>query len=64
MKTNNEKKKQDELMKQVMEEQMRLHPEIYEKKKDETGKQCWSHFFVIFTMLNSVIWRSIQKKTH
>lgn len=38
MKTNNEKKKQDELMKQVMEEQMRLHPEIYEKKKDETDK--------------------------
>ena len=38
MKTNNEKKKKDELMKQVMEEQMRLHPEIYEKKKDETDK--------------------------
>ena len=38
MKTNNEKKKQDELLKQVMEEQMRLHPEIYEKKKDETDK--------------------------
>lgn len=38
MKTNNEKKKQDELMKQVVEEQMRLHPEIYEKKKDETDK--------------------------
>ncbi len=38
MKTNNEKKKQDELMKQVMEEQMRLHPEIYKKKKDETDK--------------------------
>ena len=38
MKTNNEKKKQDELMQQVMEEQMRLHPEIYEKKKDETDK--------------------------
>lgn len=38
MKTNDEKKKQDELLKQVMEEQMRLHPEIYEKKKDETDK--------------------------
>ena len=38
MKTNNEKKNQDELMKQVVEEQMRLHPEIYEKKKDETDK--------------------------
>ena len=38
MKTNNEKKKQDELMKQVVEEQMKLHPEIYEKKKDETDK--------------------------
>ena len=38
MKTNNEKKKQEELMKQVVEEQMRLHPEIYEKKKDETDK--------------------------
>lgn len=33
MKTNNEKKKQDELMKQVMEEQMRLHPEIYDNKQ-------------------------------
>ena len=48
MKTNNEKKKQDELMKQVMEEQMRVHPEIYEKKKDETGKSCWSHFLLYF----------------
>jgi hypothetical protein len=38
MKTDDEKKKQDELLKQVMEEQMRLHPEIYEKKKDETDK--------------------------
>lgn len=38
MKTNNEKKKQDELLRQVVEEQMRLHPEIYEKKKDETDK--------------------------
>lgn len=33
MKTNNEKKKQDELIKQVMEEQMRLHPEIYDNKQ-------------------------------
>ena len=38
MKTNNEKKKQDELLRQVVEEQMRLYPEIYEKKKDETDK--------------------------
>lgn len=38
MKTNNEKKKQDDLLRQVVEEQMRLHPEIYEKKKDETDK--------------------------
>ena len=35
MKTNNEKKKQDELLKQVVEEQMRLHPEIYEKSKEQ-----------------------------
>lgn len=38
MKTNNEKKKQDDLLRQVVEEQMRLHPEIYEKKEDETDK--------------------------
>ena len=38
MKTNDENKKPDELLKQVLEEQMRLHPEIYEKKKDETDK--------------------------
>ena len=38
MKTNNEKKKQDDLLRQVVEEQMRLHPEIYEKKKDETDE--------------------------
>ena len=38
MKTNNEKKKQDDLLRKVVEEQMRLHPEIYEKKKDETDK--------------------------
>ena len=38
MKTNNEKKKQDDLLRQVVEEQMRLHPEIYEKKKDKTDK--------------------------
>ena len=38
MKINNEKKKQDDLLRQVVEEQMRLHPEIYEKKKDETDK--------------------------
>lgn len=38
MKTEDEKKKRDELLKQVVEEQMRLHPEIYEKKKDETDK--------------------------
>ena len=30
------KKKIDELMKQVQEEQMKLHPEIYEKPKKET----------------------------
>ena len=29
------RKKQDELMKQVMEEQMRLHPDIYEKPKEQ-----------------------------
>lgn len=34
MKTEDEKKKRDELLKQVVEEQMRLHPEIYEKKKE------------------------------
>ena len=38
MKIEGEKKKLDELLKQVVEEQMRLHPEIYEKKKDETDK--------------------------
>ena len=38
MKTNNEKKKQDDLLRQVVEEQMRLHPEIYEKKKAKSGK--------------------------
>lgn len=32
------RKKQDDLLRQVVEEQMRLHPEIYEKKKDETDK--------------------------
>ena len=31
-----EKQKVDELMKQVQEEQMKLHPEIYEKPKKET----------------------------
>ena len=35
MKTEDEKKKLDELLKQVVEEQMRLHPEIYEKQKVE-----------------------------
>ena len=34
MKTEDEKKKLDELLKQVVEEQMRLHPEIYEKSKE------------------------------
>ena len=34
MKTEDEKKKRDELLKQVVEEQMRLHPEIYEKSKE------------------------------
>ena len=36
MKTEDEKKKLDELLKQVVEEQMRLHPEIYEKPQRET----------------------------
>ena len=36
MKTEeDEKKKRDELLKQVVEEQMRLHPEIYEKSKEQ-----------------------------
>ena len=35
MKTEDEKKKLDELLKQVVEEQMRLHPEIYEKSKEQ-----------------------------
>ena len=33
MKTNNEKKKQEELLKQVVEDQMILHPEIYDNKQ-------------------------------
>jgi hypothetical protein len=32
--TDNEKQKVDELMKQVQEEQMKLHPEIYDKSKE------------------------------
>ena len=32
------KKKIDELMKQVQEEQMKLHPEIYEKPKKEVDE--------------------------
>ena len=35
MKTEDEKKKLDELLKQVVEEQMRLHPEIYKKPKEQ-----------------------------
>ena len=35
MKTEDEKKKRNELLKQVVEEQMRLHPEIYEKSKEQ-----------------------------
>lgn len=31
-----EKQKVDELMKQIQEEQMKLHPEIYEKPQKET----------------------------
>ena len=31
---------------------------------DETDKIMLVSFFVIFTMLNSVIWRNIQKKIH
>lgn len=36
MKTDDDQKKMDELLKQVEEEQMRLHPEIYEKPRKET----------------------------
>ena len=36
MDNDKEKQKVDELMKQVQEEQMKLHPEIYEKPKKET----------------------------
>lgn len=35
-KTTDKDKKLDELMKELQEEQMRLHPEIYEKPKKET----------------------------
>ena len=35
MKTDDDQKKMDELLKQVEEEQMRLHPEIYEKPRKE-----------------------------
>lgn len=35
-KTTDIDKKLDELMKDLQEEQMRLHPEIYEKPKKET----------------------------
>ena len=36
MDNDKEKQKVDELMKQVQEEQMKLHPEIYEKPQKET----------------------------
>ena len=35
MKTDDDQKKMDELLKQVEEEQMRLHPEIYDNKQKE-----------------------------
>jgi len=36
MKTDDDQKKMDELLKQLEEEQMRLHPEIYGKPQKET----------------------------
>ena len=36
MENKDEQKKMDELLKQVEEEQMRLHPEIYNKPQRET----------------------------
>ena len=36
MENKDEQKKMDELLKQLEEEQMRLHPEIYEKPRKET----------------------------
>ena len=35
-KTTNKDKQMEELMKDLQEEQMRLHPEIYEKPQKET----------------------------
>ena len=37
-KEKTDKEKLDELMKQVQEEQMRLHPEIYNQPKKETNE--------------------------
>lgn len=37
-KDKTDQEKLDALMKQVQEEQMRLHPEIYDKKKKETDE--------------------------
>ena len=36
MENKDEQKKMDELLKQIEEEQMRLHPEIYNKPQRET----------------------------
>ena len=36
MEKTDEQKKMDELLKQIEEEQMRLHPEIYNKPQRET----------------------------
>ena len=36
MEKTDEQKKMDEILKQIEEEQMRLHPEIYEKPRKET----------------------------